>query len=143
MEITDRRADGLGIDRLQEIELLDFDTELDIFGDGPMKLDLFDDGVALDAVQFASIVELYIAYFNRAPDAIGLNFWASSFARGEVDIPQMVELFFDQPETRSVYASSLNEDGSQITDVAAFVTAIYTNVLGRAPDAGGRDYKWL
>lgn len=140
--LEDRRGDLAGTDRLIDIEILDFGTETTAFGAGPMNLNVFDDAASLNASEFASIVELYIAYFNRAPDAIGLNFWASSFARGEVDIAQMAELFFDQAETRSVYASSLNEDGSQITDVTAFVTAIYTNVLGRSPDVGGRDF-WV
>ncbi|SHH80868.1 glycoside hydrolase family 113 [Marivita hallyeonensis] len=141
-QVIDRRPDGRGTDTLTGIEMLDFGTEIDVFGAGPMNLDIFDDAPGLNSNQFAAMAELYIAYFNRAPDAIGLNFWASSFARGEVDLPRMAELFFDQPETRSVYASSLNEDGSQITDVIAFVTAIYTNVLDRSPDPGGRDF-WV
>ena len=139
--LTDRRGSE-GTDTLSSVEFLDFTTELPIFGDDPMNLDTFDDASSLTAEQFAPIVELYIAYFNRAPDAIGLNFWASAFARGEVDLAGMAELFFDQAETRSVYASSLNEDGSQITDVTAFVTEIFTNVLGRTPDQGGLDF-WV
>ncbi len=140
--ITDRSTDGEGTDSLSEIEILDFGTELALFGEGPVNIDSLDDGTSLSAEEYASIVELYIAYFNRAPDAIGLNFWASAFARGEVDLAGMAELFFDQAETRTAYATALNEDGSQITDVSAFVIAIYTNVLGREPDAGGRDF-WI
>lgn len=140
--ITDRRTDGQGEDTLHDIEFLDFGTESAPFGNGPMSLDSFNDATSLSSDVFGSIVELYIAYFNRAPDAIGLNFWASSFARGEVDLPGMAELFFDQSETRTAYASALSDDGSTITDVTAFVTAIYTNVLGRVPDERGRDF-WV
>ncbi len=140
--IADRRVDGQGSDELRDIEILDFGTELAIFGDGPMSLDTFDDAASLSASEFSSIVELYIAYFNRAPDAIGLNFWASSFARGEVDVAQMAELFFDQPETRAAYTGVLDATGSQITDIPAFVTAVYSNVLGRAFDEEGRDF-WV
>lgn len=140
--ITDRRVDGQGSDELRDIEILDFGTELAIFGDGPMSLDTFDDAASLSASEFSSIVELYIAYFNRAPDAIGLNFWASSFARGEVDVAQMAELFFDQPETRAAYTDVLDATGSQISDIPAFVTAVYSNVLGRAFDEEGRDF-WV
>jgi Ca2+-binding RTX toxin-like protein len=142
ISITDRRTDGQGSDELRKIEILDFGTELAIFGDGPMDLDTFDDAASLSASEFASIVELYIAYFNRAPDAIGLNFWASSFARGEVDIGQMAELFFNQAETSAAYTDVLDATGSQITDIPAFVTAVYSNVLGRAFDEEGRDF-WV
>ena len=138
--ITDRRADGEGSDELLSVERLDFETEVALLGDGPMDLDRFDDAVTLSSDDFASIAELYIAYFNRAPDAIGLNFWASAFARGEVDLPGMAELFFDQAETRTAYAASLNEGGTEITDVPAFVTAVYTNVLGRPFDQAGLDF---
>lgn len=140
--IADRRLDGDGTDELISIEALDFATELPIFDGAPMDLDAFDDASSLSAEQFALITELYIAYFNRAPDAIGLNFWASAFARNEVDLDGMAELFFDQEETRTEYASFLNEDGAQITDVTGFVTEIFTNVLGRTPDPGGLSF-WV
>ena len=139
MVLSDRRTDGRGMDTLQDIEFLDFDT--DLLGN-PFDLTQFTGLSGVSGSDLESFVELYIAYFNRAPDAVGLNFWGNAFASGEVGLADMAELFFDQPETRSVYVAALNEDGSQITDVTAFVTAIYTNVLGRSPDAGGRDF-WV
>lgn len=140
--VTDRGVSGDGTNRLISVEFLEFGTQIPLFGDAHINLDNFDDANGLAAEQFAEITELYIAYFNRAPDAIGLNFWASAFARGEVDLTGMAELFFDQVETRSVYASALSEDGSQIIDVTAFVTEIFTNVLGRTPDERGLDF-WV
>ena len=146
--LTDRRAPeagGQGTDTLLSIEFLDFDTEIDLFGGNPMNLSIFDGPTTLTAPQFSEIIELYIAYFNRAPDALGLFYWATEFANG-FSIPDMAANFFGQPETQATYASVLDASGSlDITDVAkvgAFVTAVYNNVLGRGPDGPGFDY-WV
>jgi Ca2+-binding RTX toxin-like protein len=146
--LTDRRAPeagGQGTDTLLSIEFLDFDTEIDLFGGNPMNLSIFDGPTTLTAPQFSEIIELYIAYFNRAPDALGLFYWATEFANG-FSIPDMAANFFGQPETQATYASVLDASGGlDITDVAkvgAFVTAVYNNVLGRGPDGPGFDY-WV
>ncbi|MDF1728490.1 MAG: DUF4214 domain-containing protein [Sulfitobacter sp.] len=135
--LTDRRGAG-GIDTLVDIERLDFTPEIPLFSDAPMPLDLFSGPAGLQGDVFAQIAELYIAYFNRAPDALGLYYWGTEYARG-FTLPQMAASFFDQPETRATYADVLNENGT-IRDSAAFVEAVYGNVLGRAPDAAGFQY---
>ncbi|RBI68314.1 hypothetical protein DQW77_16860, partial [Roseovarius sp. TE539] len=70
--LTDRRAEGNGTDTLAGMEFLDFDT--DLFG-GPFELFQVTDTVSLAPEEFESFIELYIAYFNRAPDSGGLYFW--------------------------------------------------------------------
>ncbi|MEM7520589.1 MAG: DUF4214 domain-containing protein [Pseudomonadota bacterium] len=139
--LEDRSPGGQGRDTISNVEFLDFGTEIGLLNGAPLDLNAFDSGVNLTTDQFNQLIELYIAYFNRAPDAVGLLFWANDFAEGR-SLSDIAQLFFDQPETRSAYASTLNGDGSAITDVPGFVTQIYTNVLGRAPDAGGRDF-WI
>ncbi|WP_416882987.1 DUF4214 domain-containing protein [Marivita sp.] len=129
--IEDRRGDGNGRDDLIGIELLDFDT--DFFDGTPFDLQQFGGPTSLSAPDFESFIELYIAYFNRAPDAVGLNFWGTAFANG-VSLEQSASFFIDQPETRETYPSSLSN-----TDVA---TAVYNNVLGRIPDQAGFDF-WV
>lgn len=143
ISITDRRTEtegGQGTDTLTSIEFLDFGTTIPLF-DGPMNLAIIDGPANLSKQDFADITELYIAYFNRAPDAIGLYFWASVYDQG-FDLVRMAEAFYDQDETRETYADVLAEDGKTLTDPVAFITAVYNNVLGRAPDQDGFDF-WL
>ena len=71
LRVTDRREDGNGTDQLANVESLEFETG----PYGPFHLDVFAGTANLAPVNFESFIELYIAYFNRAPDAVGLNFW--------------------------------------------------------------------
>ena len=82
--------------------------------------------IGQDAVD--DIIALYVAYFNRAPDAGGLQFWANAYQNG-LSIEGMAAAFVDQPETRALYPSGTSD--------AAFVAAVYLNVLGRVPDGTG------
>jgi hypothetical protein len=128
--IEDRRTDGNGTDTLVDIEFLDFD--IDLTG-APFDLQQFGGASGLTAADFESFIEFYIAYFNRAPDAVGLNFWGTAFANGTT-LEEMATLFVDQDETRATYP-----DGTSNTD---FVTAAYDNVLGRIPDQDGFNF-WV
>jgi len=73
------------------------------------------------------IANLYIAVFDRAPDAEGLDYWVHC----GMTLEQIAQSFFDQPETQAMYGDQSLED---------FITAVYENVLGREPDAAGYDY---
>lgn len=94
---------------------------------------LYFDDVILEKASFTELVELYIAYFNRAPDAVGLNFWTRAFING-TDLDEAAAFFFDQPETRALYGNTI--------DPPVFVTAVYQNVLGRGPDDVGLGF-WV
>ncbi|MEM6941474.1 MAG: DUF4214 domain-containing protein [Pseudomonadota bacterium] len=113
-----------------DVELLDFGTN-DL--GGPFDLRVFSGIATLSEVALKSFVELYIAYFNRAPDAIGLAFWGTAFANGTT-LEEMASLFVDQDETRAAYPTG--------TSTQAFVQTVYTNVLGRTPDQIGVDF-WV
>ena len=128
--IADRRPDVNGTDTLVDIEFLDFTVDVQ---NGPFNLQQFGGVASLSPGDFESFIELYIAYFNRAPDAIGLNFWGTAFANGTT-LEQMASLFIDQAETRATYP-----EGTSNTD---FATSVYTNVLGRTPDQAGFDF-WV
>ena len=128
MVIADRRTGGDGDDKLIDVEALGFDLSSSTF-----DLTQFGGTTALSQKQFESFVELYIAYFNRAPDAVGLNFWGTAFANGTT-FEEIAKLFMDQDETRATYPSVLSN-----TD---FATAVYNNVLGRVPDQAGLDF-WV
>ncbi len=127
--VTDRLGE-FGTDTLNSIELLDFETN--IF-DGGFDLDQFGGLAGLSAEALEQFIELYIAYFNRAPDAVGLSFWGTAFANGTT-LEQSTSLFIDQDETRATYPSDQsNED---------FATVVYDNVLGRVADQSGYDF-WV
>ncbi len=128
--IVDRRPGGEGVDQLMNMEFLDFDTELDVFGGEPMDLRVFG-GASIESDDFESIIELYVAYFNRAPDAVGLFFWANAFSNG-VGLDEMAELFAQQPETLAAFPEG--------TTNAEIVSIVYDNVLGRSPDAAGEEF---
>lgn len=124
----DRSASGEGTDILTGIEMLSFGSGASIFTDGMVDLGQFQAIASLSEEQIDTFVELYIAYFNRAPDAIGLNFWGSAFANG-TSLSEIASLFLDQDETRATYPSD--------TTSLEFATQVYENVLGRIPDAAG------
>lgn len=128
--ITDRRPDGNGTDTLIDMEYLDFEADLFV---APFNLDTFSGATLLSEADFESFIELYIAYFNRAPDAIGLNFWGTAFANGTT-LEHMATLFVDQDETSAAYPAG--------TSNSAFAETVYKNVLGRAPDQLGFDF-WV
>jgi Domain of unknown function (DUF4214)/RTX calcium-binding nonapeptide repeat (4 copies) len=128
--VQDRRADGNGHDVLHNIELIDFETNS--FG-GAFDLGVFGGPTGLPLEEFQSIIELYIAYFNRAPDAVGLNYWGTSFATGTT-LNEMAASFMDQEETRATYPAGTASD--------VFVEAVYNNVLGRTPDPAGFNF-WV
>lgn len=77
----------------------------------------------------APIVDLYFSAFGRAPDVEGLNYWVAAKSNG-TSLSDIAKAFTQSSEF-SQHATS--------TDTA-FVTALYQNALGRAPDAQGLAY---
>lgn len=124
--------DGDGL-QIRNVERIAFDRETHPFDGSGLDLDQFDGMAQLDPSAMSLLTELYIAYFNRAPDAIGLYFWGNQLADG-MSMGDIASHFFDQPETRALYGD--------IADPSDFVAAVYQNVLGRRPDAGGLSF-WL
>jgi hypothetical protein len=94
---------------------------------------MFDGMAQLSSTAMIALTELYIAYFNRAPDAVGLFYWGDQMAGG-LGLEGIAGYFFDQPETRDLYGA--------LDDMPSFVNAVYDNVLGRTPDSAGMAF-WL
>lgn len=128
--ITDRRPGLDGTDNLSNMEFLDFTTNL---LNGPTDLTQFGGMTRLSPQALESFIELYIAYFNRAPDAIGLNFWGTAFANGTT-LAEMAALFGPQEETLAAYPLGTSNE--------VFASTVYNNVLGRTPDQAGIDF-WV
>lgn len=74
---------------------------------------------------------LYIAYFGRPADVAGLEYWTGLLNAGQVTLPQVAQAFAASVEYKETYS----------TGNASFVIgAVYQQLFGHAPDAGGADY---
>ena len=82
------------------------------------------------------LVELYVAFFNRTPDADGLSYWLTQ-VRGGMSVDTVAEAFYDA----GVQYTALTGFSSAMTN-ADFIHVVYRNVLGRqgGADAGGLAY---
>ncbi len=78
-----------------------------------------------------SITKLYVATFDRAPDASGLAYWLNDSG---LTLEQIAMSFFDQKETQEKYPSG--------TATSLFIETVYANLFNRAPDAKGLEY-WV
>lgn len=90
----------------------------------------------MDKAAVQSVLELYIAFFNRIPDADGVTYWLGQHKAGQ-SINQIAESFYNA----GVHFSNLTGYSKEMTHTA-FVNLIYKNVLGRADggDAIGVTY---
>ena len=78
-----------------------------------------------------NVAKLYVAFFGRAADNNGLNYWVNDAG---LTLEQISASFFDQPETLEKYPDELLDE--------AFVTEIYKNLFNHEPDQTGLDY-WV
>jgi hypothetical protein len=80
-----------------------------------------------------SIERLYQAYFLRASDDTGLDFWIAQYTTGLRNLANISDWFAQSPEFINRYGA---------LDNTQFVRQIYLNVLGRDPDPAGLWY-WV
>jgi hypothetical protein len=107
-----------GVDRFVNVERFRFD-------DGTVAVDI--DSTPGQAYR------LYKAALDRTPDPEGLGFWIKALDNG-AGLQNVARGFVDSTEFRNNFYG----DGSN----AAFVTALYNNVLDRAPEQAGFDF-WV
>ena len=95
------------------------------FADFGVNLRIASDAASITPAQLQNITELYVAFFNRTPDADGLDYWINAFKSGQT-INQISDSFYAagvQNSAQTGYsASSTNAD---------FEKTVYKNVLGR------------
>lgn len=95
------------------------------FSDGAYAFDI--DGSAGQAYR------LYRAAFNREPDEAGVGYWIGKLDAG-ASLDAVAQSFIWSREFESLYGANPNDE--------AFLSAVYRNVLHRAPDADGYAY-WM
>lgn len=126
-QVTVRKANNAATETLTNVERVQF-------SDMTVNLQAGANAKTLTTAQLKSIEELYIAYFNRIPDADGLSYWADQLKDGQ-SITQVGESFYGA----AVQYASLTGYSADMSN-ADFVRVVYKNVLGRSgsnapPDA--------
>jgi serralysin len=102
----------------------------DLISDQSIEKFRFTDGTFFTSTgsTAAQVYRLYGATLGRAPDPSGLKNWVSAIDTGALTLKQVVSGFTGSQEFLMKYDSP---------DNTAFVTLLYKNVLGRAPDPSG------
>lgn len=108
------------------------------FADASVNLLMADVIKTIPLTDLTRLIELYIAFFNRVPDADGLAYWITSRAAGQ-SMDQIAASFYQA----GILYSDLTGFSATMSN-QAFVNVIYKNVLGRADggDAEGVAY-WV
>src|SRR5579871_2885058 len=81
------------------------------------------------------VIREYQAAFNRVPDQGGISFWVNQFGSGALSLSQISTIFANSAEFTALYGATATTPANQ-----ALVSALYFNVLNRAPDAAGLAY---
>ncbi|BBB58916.1 hypothetical protein UNDKW_0643 [Undibacterium sp. KW1] len=108
------------------------------FSDFRVNLRIGDKAAALSVTSLNNLIDLYVAFFNRVPDADGLAYWIDQVQAGmtEAQIAESFYLVALQSPALTGYSSGMSNDD--------FIRIIYKNVLGRtgttAPNAAEIDY---
>lgn len=108
------------------------------FQDYSLNLEVRYNAASISASELKSLQELYVAFFNRIPDADGLNYWIKELKLGR-SLTEIASSFYGAALTygplTEYTATMSNQD---------FINVIYKNVLGRpdGADAEGMSY-WL
>lgn len=140
--VADKQPNGTGTDTLDSVELIEFGDGFSFSGDGVFDLRELSGAVGLSQDMLLTFVEMYVAYFDRAPDALGLFYWGTRLAEG-MGLGEIAQSFFFQEETFSLYP----ELRGNLSDLDAgffdrLVTDTYDKLLERAPDEAGRLF-WI
>lgn len=110
-----------GSDQLINIEKLQF---LDL----GYNLQAAQKAASIDSASLNNLIDLYVAYFNRVPEASGLIYWIDQLAGGKS---------LDQIAIEFYAAGIQNSDVTGYTStmpLSAFIEILYKNVLGREGD---------
>lgn len=111
-----------GTDTITNVERINF-------SDKTINLTVQERADSISVENLNLLKELYIAFFNRIPDADGLEYWIGQIESGQ-SINQIAEAFYNA----GVQYSDLTGFSSTMSD-ADFVNVIYKNVLGRTDGA--------
>lgn len=105
------------------------------FSDMTVNLEVFAKSKEISEKDLQALIELYIAFFNRVPDANGMSYWIDQVKSG-ASIAEISKSFYGA----ALAFSSLTGYSASMSN-ADFIKIIYKNVLGRNEvDAEGLAY---
>jgi Ca2+-binding RTX toxin-like protein len=122
-----------GIDTINAVERLSFSNVT-------INLAMKEKAATISSNEVKTLIEIYVAFFNRTPDADGLSYWIDQVKSG-TSMSAISESFYNigaSPQYAALTGFTANMSN------ADFVHTFYKNVLGRSEgaDAGGLDY-WM
>jgi len=120
------RSGAEGSDAVHNVEYLQF-ADLLVDASSLVKAS------SVSASDFGSVINLYLGYLDRAPDALGLAYWASRLGDG-LSLKDIAESFFTSAE-----ANGIRPPGQTLTEM---VSHAYSDVFDRAADVDGLSY-WV
>jgi pimeloyl-ACP methyl ester carboxylesterase len=115
--VSDQTADRDGTDTLAAIEIIDF-------ADRTVDLTMGDRIQGVSPADLKTLLELYVGFFNRVPEAAGLAYWIEGLKSG-VSLASIADQFYSAGVQYGLYSESMTLD--------TFIREIYENVLGRPP----------
>jgi hypothetical protein len=92
------------------------------------------------------IAATYVAFFGRAADAAGFNFWVGEFNAGlPVQGPaalfsNIASSFGVGDEAKGLYPFLSNPAGASDGQIGSFLNSVYDNLFNRTPDSAGLAY---
>lgn len=95
------------------------------FSDMFISLNIGDKSKLISASDLKTLIELYIAFFNRVPDGEGMSYWIDQLRNGK-KIEDIANSFY----AAAILFSDLTKYSASMSN-ADFVRIIYKNVLGR------------
>ncbi|MBC3882798.1 DUF4214 domain-containing protein [Undibacterium sp. LX40W] len=105
-----------------------------IFSDYTLNLSVAGKSITISNERLRQLAELYVAFFNRIPDADGMAYWIEQIRNG-MSNDQLADQFYNAAvlySEQTGYSKNMSN--------ADFVKIIYKNVLGRSgPSAPGDD----
>lgn len=133
--VTDSVANRDGVEQFTGVEFLTF-TDKTVF---------------IENQNTANIARLYSAAFNRAPDLTGLTYWEDVYANNVPASAKSAGYYSALAQANDGSGSSIAHGfitSSEFQNLygtlsdQSFVTQLYQNVLGRAPDQAGLNF-WV
>ncbi len=106
------------------------------FQDYTVNLAIHSNATTIDKANLATLEELYVAFFNRIPDADGLNYWINQLKSGST-IDSISESFY---QGALIYSAQTGYTANMSSE--DFVNMLYRNALGRkdGADTEGLNY---
>ncbi|MBC3883352.1 YHYH protein [Undibacterium sp. LX40W] len=103
------------------------------FADMSINLRVGDIAQKMSEANLQSLIELYIAFFNRSPDADGLAYWMETMQAGG-SLERIAESFY---EAGKLYPQLTGY--SETMNPQEFIRVVYKNVLGRTGSTAPTD----